>query len=245
MPGRRPTEAALLILFASLACGRRWADSGHPYELLSLCHWALLLAALGRALDRPALVGASIVAVAPAHLAWSLDTALMLLLHGSFGSVGPLGVADYHPTVGSLTTTEPSLFWEILATSHHIWFLPCSLGLLRREGVSLGRWRHLVGGAFLVCALQGVAIVLVPRCAYAELRGGERICQELNVNMCRGFWGFKDIAVLHLFDRLGPLFFDKAWTVCFFFYTQAIGGLLGSATWVILSRLTEQIPAGR
>ncbi|GJM19181.1 MAG: hypothetical protein DHS20C14_13940 [Phycisphaeraceae bacterium] len=100
-----------LILTAKLGAGQ-------PDELLWMSHWALILAAVGLTLARPALVGVAFVLIAVPHTLWLADYAAGLVRPGS-----GTGLGRY------LDGASPFV-WA--STAHHFYLLPLLAALCWR-----------------------------------------------------------------------------------------------------------------
>uniref|UniRef100_A0A6V2IST8 Uncharacterized protein n=1 Tax=Ditylum brightwellii TaxID=49249 RepID=A0A6V2IST8_9STRA len=165
---------------------------GH-YANLWLCSASLLLTAIGIGFCYPNLVGLSLVSVSAGHVAWIIDTLVMIITHQRSG---PFVIASY----SSLRNRHR--FWHnIIVASHHIWFMPVALYYLRSISYNIGR-RDFIGGIIWVLMISGASILILPKdCMDTVFEDGTELCTMPNINMIQGWWGVNDVALIHYLDR--------------------------------------------
>ena len=95
-------------------------------EAFWVCSLSMLLASLGCFASNPNYLAVSVLSVFSGHTLWCLDSISLLFRGGE----GFLGMADYSGINGV------SVF-SILGVSHHLWFIPSCIYILRQTKFEL------------------------------------------------------------------------------------------------------------
>lgn len=177
-----------LLCYISLIFAARIKEGGPTvlYELIWQCNLALCVAAAALLKGRPTLLASAATTIAIDQMLWYVD-----ILGFLFTRKWPIGVAAY------LTWPETPFIKNITAT-HHIWFIPLILYLLR--GRATGFPIKSLGTAIMVNFLgASFSRLFAPR----ELVAPDGTVTHLNINLAHECWKDIKIPFLHTTDN-GP-----------------------------------------